>query len=177
MFPAVPRSPIAALLVLTMFSTVLGQPVDCTASCAAEGCLLGVSAKACCGSCENSGSCQCRKPGVNSAKKSCCDKSSVATARRCCSPKHATGIASDSNHAPTCNSDCPCARSAEFPPVPLEQQSNVANSLKLPVLSLGPVLALLPAATEFTPGGVSPDDSPPPRAGQRLRIWICSWTT
>jgi len=176
---SVPRSPIAALLVLTMFSTVLGQSVDCTASCSAQGCLTDTSGKACCGSCGNGGSCQCRKSGSNSAKKSCCGKSSAATARSCCAPKSVAKSATVSQPkvALTCNSDCPCARSSEFPPVPLDQQSKVADWLKLPVMDLGPVLAVLPATPEFTLGHFSPDNSPVPRAGLALRIWICSWTT
>jgi hypothetical protein len=76
-----------------------------------------------------------------------------------------------------CNTDCPCAQSNEFPPIPLEQQSRVADSLKQPVMNLGPVLAVLPAAHELFSGYFLLDDSPPPRAGQNLRIWICSWTT
>lgn len=171
------RPSIAALLVLTMFSTVLGQHVDCTATCSAQGCLTVSTKKACCGSCGNGGSCQCRKSGSNSVKKSCCDKSNVATTNSCCTPKNVASTASESKHASTCNSDCPCARSTEFPPAPLDQQSKVADSLKLPAMNLGPVLAVLPVSPEFTLGHFSPDDSPPPRAGHGLRIWICSWTT
>jgi hypothetical protein len=174
---SVPRSSIAALLVLTMFSTVLGQSSNCGASCGYQSCLTVSAAKACCGSCGNGGSCQCRNPGSNSASKSCCAKTRVAAARSCCTPKSVASTSSESNQAPACNSDCPCVRSAEFPPVPLDQQSKVADSLKLPVMNFGPLLAVLPAASEFTLGHVSPDNSPPPRAGLALRIWICSWTT
>jgi hypothetical protein len=39
------------------------------------------------------------------------------------------------------------------------------------------VLAVLPAAHELSSGFAQPDNSPPPRAGHGLRIWICSWTT
>ncbi len=167
---------IAALLVLSMFSTVLGQPSDCTASCAAQGCLSGASAaKSCCGSCGTGGACQCKKE-TNGSAKSCCSNSNTLAAKSCCTPKVPANNAAPATNVPSCDANCPCARSNEFPPVPLEQQSKLADSLKLPVMDLGPVLAVLPAAHELSSGYSLPDDSPPPRAGHGLRIWICSWT-
>jgi hypothetical protein len=174
----VPRPSIAALLVLTMFSTALGQFVDCSASCSANGCSIVSNAKACCGSCGNGGSCECKKSTARAAKKSCCDKSAVSTTRSCCSPKN------DSNSAPAsatrvagCGKHCPCVSSTEFPPVPLEQPSKAAESLKLPVMNFGPVLAVLPTTDVSALGLYTLNDSPSPRAGNSLRIWICSWTT
>lgn len=172
-----PRSPIAALLVLTMFSTVLGQPVDCGAACSGNSCSAPSASKSCCGSCGNGGVCQCRQAGSSAAKKSCCEKSSPSKTASCCSSKRTANCAVQPHQAPGCTANCPCVRPAEFPLLPLEQQSKVADSLKQPVMNLGPIVAVLTETDEFSLGRLSLDDSPPPRAGLSLRIWICSWTT
>jgi hypothetical protein len=173
------RSPIAALLVLTIFSTAFGRSLDCSVSCQAQGCLAPGKAsvtisKTCCGGCGTAAGCQCKK-STSTAKKSCCEKQSKAmVAKSCCVPKQSVG---DSPVKQTCSADCPCARQAEFPPLPLDQSAKVAETLKLPVIAYNSLLAVLPAPTYSTLGQISPDDSPPPRAGLALRIWMCSWTT
>lgn len=181
MLPA-PHNSIAALLVLSMFSTVLGQDVDCGQTCGAGGCQTSNAAKGCCGSCGNGGECQCSKAAKPSAEKSCCSKPAKAALPSCCTAKHTKAAkyhdcTTSKTALTTCSTGCPCVQNNEFPPVPLEQQSRVADLLKLPVLDHAPVLAVLPAAHELSSGYSLPDHSPPPRAGQTLRLWICSWTT
>ena len=176
MFTAVSKSSIAALLVLTMFSTVLGQPMDCGQACGTQGCATAGSAKHCCGSCDDGQGCQCRKAGADPADKSCC--SAATMTRSCCTPRSAPTVpVATSTKIAARGSGCQCVRSSQFPPAPLDQQSKVADSLKLPVLNVSPLLADIPTVSEFSLGRISPDISPPPRAGQLLRIWICSWTT
>ncbi len=178
MFTAVPKSSIAVLLVLTMFSTVLGQPLDCGQACGSQGCATAGRTTHCCGSCGDGPGCECRKANADSAGKACCSTATVAVTRNCCTSKGVTSTpVTKSQKTTTCGAGCQCARSAQFPTVPLEQQSKVADSLKLPVLNVDPLLAVIPSQTEFALGRVSPDDSPPPRAGSMLRLWICSWTT
>jgi hypothetical protein len=173
------RNSIAALLVLTMFSTVMGQFVDCGTSCSSQGCCIttAAAAKPCCGGCESGAGCQCRKSRMD-APKSCCSQPPATATRSCCTPKSSSACTTKSSTTKIvgCGTNCTCVQNSEFPPIPLEQQSKLADSLKLPVMNLGPVLAVLPAAHELSSGYFLLDDSPPPRAGQALRIWICSWT-
>jgi hypothetical protein len=44
-------------------------------------------------------------------------------------------------------------------------------------MNFGPVLAVLPKTDGTVLGSYWLEDSSPPRAGNSLRIWICSWTT